>query len=334
MTPRPLCVFLNSGDQGGLPSNHPFYRLVEETIQNVVQCPLVMLYMARNTLNHNPFSDAVPKKQRVMDIAQYLQNVCPTISGSNSPTMESTFVEMRAYSSCASGEGRMKRKAAPKHVYIQQRLADAWMQAYSTDLSYAKWEGKFLQVTSPSTIYGCSLMTLDLCSLLTFFVKLCLLRGLIAAVNLQFRTSIKGMDHIRNPEVPPSTHTSSSCSFEHFLSEWSNAWLVFDKTPSSSTKLPYNKLSSIVFTNRTSGFRHVEIKGDALEWQYDWQCYDNDLVKKRAVALQLLASGNWTAFPEASPFPYNVFHSCCRQMWNSPPMEVSKPRDIEKTMKL
>jgi hypothetical protein len=135
----PLCVFLESREQG-LDTNHPFYRLVEETFRNVIQCPVVMLYMARITLEYSDPSDEVAEKQRVEEIILYLQNVCPTISGSDSPTMDSTFVEMRAYLGC--GEDTKRRKVSRKHVYIQKRLVDVWMEIHDSQ-SYAN-EGKFL----------------------------------------------------------------------------------------------------------------------------------------------------------------------------------------------
>ena len=142
MATYPLCVFLESREQGRLTYNHPFYRLVEEVLQNIIQSPLVMLYMARNTLKYDsewqssPNEDA--EKQRIKEIIHYLQTVCPTVSGSDSPRMDSAFVQTRAYSGCCKNPRR--RKAARKHVYIQKRLVDAWMKAYN-DPSH---RGKFL----------------------------------------------------------------------------------------------------------------------------------------------------------------------------------------------
>src|ERR1700709_452528 len=117
----PLCVFLESRKQG-LDVNHPFYRLVEEAFRNVIQCPVVMLYMARITLKHSDPSDEVTEKQRVEEIIQYLQNVCPTISG--------------------CGEDPRRRKVSRKHVYIQKHLVDVWMKIHESQ-SYAN-EGTFL----------------------------------------------------------------------------------------------------------------------------------------------------------------------------------------------
>jgi hypothetical protein len=136
-----LCVFLESREQGKLPTNHPFYCLVEEAFHNIVQCPLIMLYMARNTLKHGPFPNEV-EKQRVKEIMQYLQNVCPTVSGSDSPAMESTFVDIRAYSVC--GEDPKIRKVARKHVYIQSHLVIAWMRAHSESVYRWANQGNFL----------------------------------------------------------------------------------------------------------------------------------------------------------------------------------------------
>lgn len=138
-----LHVFQDGREQGGLLVNHPFYRLVEETLQNVLQSQLVMLYMARKTLEHKPSPDVVRENQRVTEITRYLQNVCPTISGSNSPTMDSIFVEMRAYAGC--GEDPKRRKVARKHVYIQKHLIGTWIHAYyNAELSYNEPQGKFL----------------------------------------------------------------------------------------------------------------------------------------------------------------------------------------------
>jgi hypothetical protein len=164
----------------------------------------------------------------------------------------------------------------------------------------------------------------DRCRLLTFFMKFCLLRGLIAAVNVEFTSDINGKDHTHDL---PNSLCATSCSFEHFLSRWSNSWLVFDKKPLSTAKLPYDKLCSIVFTDRISGYFHVEIKGEVRPVN---QYPDGHPGIQPTLVLQRLASGNWTAFPPASDTPYNVFNSCCLQMWNSSPAEDPKPRNIEK----
>jgi hypothetical protein len=117
----PLCVFLTTHQQGSLPCDHPFYRLIEETLQNVQHCPPVLDYMAQNILANKSY----PTKQQ--EIIQYLQNSCPTISVSDSPAMDSTFVDVRAYSGCAKDP--KSKKFARKHVYIQKRLYDALMEA-------------------------------------------------------------------------------------------------------------------------------------------------------------------------------------------------------------
>ncbi|KAG2342613.1 hypothetical protein BDR05DRAFT_334525 [Suillus weaverae] len=122
----PLCVFIESREQGRLSLDHPFYRLVEETIQNVVLCPVVLHHMARSTLET---LDEVTEKQRVQEIIQYMRNTCPTFSGSDSPAIDSTFVDVRAYSGCHGGKDPKSRKIARKHIYIQKRLVDDWVKA-------------------------------------------------------------------------------------------------------------------------------------------------------------------------------------------------------------
>jgi len=133
----PLCVFLESRKQQKLPVHHPFYRLIEGTLQNFTQheCPVAVQYMARHTLGHEKLLfDTAIEKQRVDDIIRYLQNFCPTVSGSDSPAMDSTFVDMRAYSGC--GKDPKSREIVRKHVYIQKRLVDAWMKAYFHTKNY------------------------------------------------------------------------------------------------------------------------------------------------------------------------------------------------------
>jgi hypothetical protein len=169
------------------------------------------------------------------------------------------------------------------------------------------------------------------CRLLTFFIKLCLLRGFTTAVNLAFASDINEKDHTH--DLPGLTCPPQSCSFEHFLSQWSNSWLVFDRKSSSTAKRPYNTLSSIVFTDRISGFCHVEIKGVHKVPVHDAPtghlCETNPLAGT-LLALQRLASGDWSSFPPVSNTPYNVFNSCCLRMWDSPPTEDPKPQNIEK----
>jgi hypothetical protein len=226
-----LCVFLESRELGRLPANHPFYCLVEEALHNIVQCPLIMLYMARNTLKHGTFPKEVGN-QRVKEIMQYLQNVCPTVSGSDSPAMESTFVDIRAYSVC--GEDPKIRKVARKHVYIQRRLVIAWMRAHLESTYPWANQGN----VSHSTLFLSVHALFHFCRLFTFFIKLCLLRGLTTAVNLAFASDINGKDHTH--DLPDLTFPPRSCSFEHFLSQWSNSWLVFERTPWSTAILPYS----------------------------------------------------------------------------------------------
>lgn len=128
-TPYPLCVFLESREQGRLTADHPFYGLVEETLQNVIRCPLILHYMAKtlNTTVNGSCHIEVADERRIQEITEYLQNDCPTVSGSDSPTMDLTFVDVRAYSGC--GSDPKSRKIARKHIYIQKQLVNAWMKA-------------------------------------------------------------------------------------------------------------------------------------------------------------------------------------------------------------
>jgi hypothetical protein len=123
----PLCVFLDSREQRRLLSDHPFYRLIEEGLQNVICCPLILHYMAESTLPSEPRPNGATLEQRIPEIIQYLRNDCPMFSGSDSPAMDSTFVDVRAYWGC--GRNPKSRKFARRHVYFQKRLVDAWMQA-------------------------------------------------------------------------------------------------------------------------------------------------------------------------------------------------------------
>ncbi|KAG1857700.1 hypothetical protein DFJ58DRAFT_913424 [Suillus subalutaceus] len=152
--PYPLCVFIESREQGKLSAGHPFCHIVRETVQNVVLSHPILHHMARNTLE-NP--DEAAEKQRVEEIIEYLKNTCPTISGSDSPATNSTFVDVRAYTGC--GKDMKSRKIARKYIYIQKRLIDEWMK-----------------VSANKRIF----------LVLTIFMKLCLIRGLVAAVKLSF----------------------------------------------------------------------------------------------------------------------------------------------------
>ncbi|OJA12466.1 hypothetical protein AZE42_10510 [Rhizopogon vesiculosus] len=105
--------------------HHAFNLLVQEILQNVIHCPIVSVYTASSILQ-NEQPDELAEKQRVEQIVHYLYDNCPTISGSDSPAMDSTFVDVHAYSGCSKGPKSMK--FAWKHVYIQKCLVDAWMR--------------------------------------------------------------------------------------------------------------------------------------------------------------------------------------------------------------
>ncbi|KAG1857699.1 hypothetical protein DFJ58DRAFT_745000 [Suillus subalutaceus] len=228
----PICVFIESREQGRISHDYPFYRLVEETIQNVIHCPVVLRHMARSTLK-NP--DKVAEKRRVQEIIQYIQNTCPTVSGSDSPAIYSKFVEVRAYSGCHSGKDPKSRKIARKHIYLQKRLVDDWVKA-STELTL-EWY--------PHRLEGFLLLTV--------FMKLCLARGLMATVKLAFAS--EGID------LKVQVHSSGPpCSLDNFLSQW-NGWLEFDKSAFSEA-LPYHRrLRSIAISDRISelALGHVRI---------------------------------------------------------------------------
>jgi hypothetical protein len=97
--------------------------------------------MAKSTLK-NPDRQVV-KEQRVQEIIQYIRNTCPTVSGSDSPVVNSIFVDVRAYSGCHSGKDPKSRKIARKHIYIQKRLVDDWVKA-STERTFWPDIGGFL----------------------------------------------------------------------------------------------------------------------------------------------------------------------------------------------
>jgi len=141
------------------------------------------------------------------------------------------------------------------------------------------------------------------------------LRGLTAAIELAF-TSDSDILHAHHNGLLP---VDSACTFEDFLAQWRNGWLVFETGrgshhTSNKANLLYNKLDSIVFT---SGSHHVEIK--------------SDLDALQEANLQRLAAGIWTAFPPVTAIPYNVLHPRCLRMWNSLPVDDAKPGNIEKT---
>jgi hypothetical protein len=124
-----LCVFLDSRARERLLVDHPFRLFVKETHQHVIDSRLILEYMAEATLHNGPRSDKVVER-RVQEIIQYLEKYHPTVSGSDSPAMDSvTLVETRAYSGC--GGDRLDRKFAREHIYIQKPLVDAWMKARS-----------------------------------------------------------------------------------------------------------------------------------------------------------------------------------------------------------
>ncbi|KAG2365756.1 hypothetical protein BDR07DRAFT_1458961 [Suillus spraguei] len=210
--------------QGKLPADHPFYHLVRDTIQNAIRYLPILQHMARNTLE-NP--DEIAVRQRAEDIIQYLQNTCPTVSGSDSPAMRSTFVDMKETASA---------------------------------------------------------------TLLTVFMRLCLIRVLVAVIKLAFASE--------EINVRPEAR-GSPLSLENFLSQW-NCWLEFEPNfsglPVCRKKLPYRKLRAIVFS-------------DTFSYSYIWCPPD----------LERLAAGDWRVLEKGSyPYPYNVLQPHSLRMWDSP----------------
>ncbi|KAG1873790.1 hypothetical protein F4604DRAFT_1925369 [Suillus subluteus] len=162
--------------------------------------------MVMSTLK-NP--DRVAEKRRVQEIIQYIQNTCPTVSGSDSPAIYSKFIEVHAYSGCHSGKDPKSRKISRKHIYIQKCLVNDWVKA-STESTFEWYPslGGFL--------------------LLTIFMKLCSIRGLMATVKLAFAS--EGID------LKVQVHSSGPpCSLDNFLSQW-NGWLKFDTSVFSETE--------------------------------------------------------------------------------------------------
>jgi hypothetical protein len=126
----PLYVFLESREQGKLPVHHPFYDLVYNALQDVIKCQLILNYMAKTTLANGPWSDKVAEARRAQEIIEYLQNNCPTVSGSDSPALDSSLVETRMYSGCGNGPNVKDRKIARQHIYIQKCLVDSWIKTF------------------------------------------------------------------------------------------------------------------------------------------------------------------------------------------------------------
>ncbi|OJA11783.1 hypothetical protein AZE42_07385 [Rhizopogon vesiculosus] len=276
---HPLCVFLDSREQGKLSANHPFYRVIEEAIQDVLHAPLVLKYLARSTFRNRPRFYKVTEEQRVHHIIEYLQNNSPTFSGSDSPALDSTFVDVRAYYGC--GKDSKSKKVTRQHVYIQKRFVDAWMKSYSLN------ERRPYFGRGPRPV-------------LTLVMKLFLLRGLATAVKVEFTS---GAVTLKNNAHPRRSAYQSPCSFEYFLSQWSNAWLVFKGTDLNINnpyeKVPYEKLSLVVFTDH---FHHVKV---GSSWRI------------------------WRPFPQPRDNPYMIFQSRCLQLWDSHPMEDPRPQRIE-----
>ena len=105
-------------------------------------------------------------------------------------------------------------------------------------------------------------------SLLTILMKLCLFRGLAAAVKLAFASGdIDSVKHQARVSDSPSSAQGYPYSLEHFLLQ-RNGWLVFESDHHLNRKrLPYRKLRSIVLSNSTSAFNcHVEITGSPCRY--------------------------------------------------------------------
>jgi len=262
----PLCVFLESRHQRKLPAGHPFCHLVRETVHSAILDLPILHHMAKNTLE-NP--DEVAVKQRAQEITQHLQNTPPTFSGSDSPMMHSAFIDVRAYSGCHSGKGP---KDTRKHIYVQKRLVDNWMKEFTKNMTSSY--------------------------LLTIFMRLCLIRGLIAVIKLAFAAE----------EIKVKPHAwGSPFSLENFLLQW-NGWLEYERgTLVRRDTLPYRKLCAIVFSDRATTFSYIRI-GTSYSTYHD----------APTEVLERLASGDWTVLNKTpSQIPYDVFLPHCLRMWDS-----------------
>jgi len=78
------------------------------------------------------------------------------ISDSDSPAMDSTLVDMRAYSGC--GKDTKNRKFARKHVYIQKRLVDDWIKACSESSQVGLGQPGGILCKHFHRLEGCSFM--------------------------------------------------------------------------------------------------------------------------------------------------------------------------------
>ncbi|OAX38413.1 hypothetical protein K503DRAFT_770535 [Rhizopogon vinicolor AM-OR11-026] len=245
----PLCVFLESREQM-LPIHHPFYRIVEETLENVIQSSLVLRCMAKHTLvneSHTESPNNAAENQMVQQITRYLRNNFPTVSGSNSPAMDSVIVDVRSYSGC--GKDPKSRKFTRKHVYIQKHLVDALMKAEARSKSDDKGacpslEGHFY--------------------LLKFLVKLCLLRGLITVVKFAFMSeNIDAKDPTRG-SLCLTRNLKFQTLFERFLFEW-DGWFIFTENHrigSKRSRYGRHRLWAIVLADRVFQFCYVSISSD------------------------------------------------------------------------
>ncbi|KAJ8588206.1 hypothetical protein M405DRAFT_265105 [Rhizopogon salebrosus TDB-379] len=152
--------------------------------------------------------------------------------------------------------------------------------------------------------------------LLTFLMKLCLLRGLIVAVKIAFMS--EDIDAKNWTHGPPRPVHDSPSSFECLLCEW-NVWLRlrFSWSPTDKQRLKYS-LGGIIFG---VGLCHVQVS-DSL-------C---DLQNKRT--LLRLYVGDWTALPPLQDVPFMAFvEAGVEQIWDSPPTEDQNPREVETTQK-
>jgi hypothetical protein len=98
--------------------------------------------------------------------------------------------------------------------------------------------------------------TYQLCSLLTFFMKLCLLRALITAVKVTFTPEdINAKDQVH---VSPRSSHGSPCSFEQFLWEWNSFFLFRRHHHGGNITHNWSDLYPIVFADRTN-FSHAMV---------------------------------------------------------------------------
>ncbi|KAG2077944.1 hypothetical protein BDR04DRAFT_1113013 [Suillus decipiens] len=156
----------------------------KETIENVIHCLTILHHMVRDTLEN--FNEAV-EKQRAQEITQYLQNIWPTVSGSDSPSMNSTFVGFAdvvhnwVKASTTGNIGKYNSGLLIKHASycLHEALLDTWAHHcshtcihFTSVLSY----GYVWITSSDSMSYGSKLELMaagDWAAIPSFYQEVC-----------------------------------------------------------------------------------------------------------------------------------------------------------------